>query len=170
MLKRILFAVAPLMLVACSVMADDSLLSKVASMDLNDTKIASAEVADVDDLGQTDVDALLGDDEESGEEAIAACFRRFGWGYGYRRATVVLPTLLPIVQLLQQLQLQLQLQLLPLVSLLHASDLLVLHPHLPQLLGMLVIETSETQFQLSREVETKSPVTRMIVVTGLFLI
>jgi hypothetical protein len=85
MLKRFLFAVAPMMLVAGSVMADDSLLSKVASMDLNDTKIAAAEVADLDDLGQTDVDALLGDDEDaSSEEAVAACFGRIGWGYRYR--------------------------------------------------------------------------------------
>lgn len=84
MLKRILFAVAPMMLVAGSVMADDSLLSKVASMDLNNTKLAAAEVADVDDFGQSDVDALLGDAEENGEEAIAASFRRIGWGYGYR--------------------------------------------------------------------------------------
>ena len=81
MLKRFLFAVAPMMLVAGSVMADDSLLSKVASMDLDENKIAAV---DVDDLGQADVDALLGDDEADGEEAIAACFRRNGWGYGYR--------------------------------------------------------------------------------------
>ena len=84
MLNRILFAVAPMMLVAGSVMADDSLLSKVASMDLDGTKIAAAEVTDLDDFGQTDVDALLGDAEENGEEAIAASFRRFGWGGGYR--------------------------------------------------------------------------------------
>ncbi len=35
MLKRFLFAVAPMMLVASSVMADNSLLSAVAKMDLN---------------------------------------------------------------------------------------------------------------------------------------
>lgn len=84
MLKRMFFAVAPLMLVASSVMADDSLLLKVASMDLDGASDASAAVADADELGQADVDALLGDDEGSGEEAIAACFRRIGYGYGYR--------------------------------------------------------------------------------------
>jgi hypothetical protein len=84
MLKKILFAVAPMMLIASSVMADDSLLLKVASMDLDGAGSASAQVADADELGQADVDALLGDDEQSGEEAIAACFRRIGYGYGYR--------------------------------------------------------------------------------------
>ena len=84
MLNRFLFAVAPMLLVAGSVMADDSLLSKVANMDLDGAKFAATDVADSDDLGQADVDALLGDDENSGEDAIAACFRRIGWGYGYR--------------------------------------------------------------------------------------
>ena len=83
MLKRFLFAVAPMLLVAGSVMADDSLLSKVATMDLDGANVALADVEN-DDLGQADVDTLLGDDEASSEEAIAACFRRIGYGYGYR--------------------------------------------------------------------------------------
>ena len=84
MLKKFLLAVAPMMLVASSVMADDSLLLRVASMNLDGAQIAQADVEDADELGQADVDALLGDDDESGEEAIAACFRRIGYGYGYR--------------------------------------------------------------------------------------
>ena len=72
-----------MLLVAGSVMADDSLLSKVASMDLDGANVAVADV-EGDNLGQADVDALLGDDQESGEDAVAACFRRIGWGYGYR--------------------------------------------------------------------------------------
>ncbi|MEM8669433.1 MAG: hypothetical protein AAGG48_18050 [Planctomycetota bacterium] len=84
MLKKILFAAAPMMLVASSVMADDNLLAKVAKMDLNAANSSSTQAAEVDELGQADVDALLGDDETSGEEAIAACFRRIGYGYGYR--------------------------------------------------------------------------------------
>jgi hypothetical protein len=84
MLKTILFAVAPMMLVASSVMADDSLLARVAKMDLTNGDSFAANVADADELGQADVEALLGDGEEpNGEEAIAACFRRIG--YGYRR-------------------------------------------------------------------------------------
>lgn len=89
MLKRFLFAVAPMLLFAGSVMANDSLLSTVAKMDLNKADTVAPESAELDDLGQADVDALLGDGEEAaGEDAIAACFRRIGWGYrggcGYR--------------------------------------------------------------------------------------
>ncbi len=79
MLKKILFAVVPMMMVATSVMANDDLLSAVANLD------SAADVSQLDDadvLGQADVDALLGEDEEDGEEAIAACFRRIGFG-GY---------------------------------------------------------------------------------------
>lgn len=80
MLKRILFAVAPMMLLAGSVMADDSLLSSIAKMDLNNGNNTQA-VEDTDDLGKADVDALLGDGDENSEEAVAACFRRIGYGY-----------------------------------------------------------------------------------------
>lgn len=83
MLNRFFFAVAPMLLVAGSVMADDSLLSRVATMDLDGANAAVTDMEE-DNLGQADVDALLGDDEESSEDAIAACFRRIGWGYGYR--------------------------------------------------------------------------------------
>jgi hypothetical protein len=79
MLKRILFAVAPMMLLAGSVVADDSLLSSIAKMDLKNGN--NATMGDTDDLGQADVDTLLGDGEENSEEAIAACFRRIGYGY-----------------------------------------------------------------------------------------
>ncbi|NND96075.1 MAG: hypothetical protein HKN47_01960 [Pirellulaceae bacterium] len=85
MLKRILFAVAPMMLIASSVMANDDLLSKIAKMDTTDIKDSIAAVDEIDELGQADVDALLGDiDEESSEDAVAACFRRIGYGYGHR--------------------------------------------------------------------------------------
>ena len=83
MLKKVFFAIAPMMLVASSVAADDSLLLKVAKMDLSGAGSATVEVDSADELGQADVDALLGDDEQSGEEAIAACFRRIGYGYRY---------------------------------------------------------------------------------------
>ena len=83
MLKRILFAAAPLMLIAGSVVADDDLLSKVASMDLDDVKADVAEVEDMDELGLADVEALLDEDKEaSDEDAVAACFRRVGYSYG----------------------------------------------------------------------------------------
>ncbi|MGB7347065.1 MAG: hypothetical protein WBD20_22770 [Pirellulaceae bacterium] len=82
MLKKILFAVAPLMLVATSVMAEDSLMSRLAKLDTTDA--VAADVTDADDLGEADVDALLGDDEDkSSEDAVAACFQRVGYGYNY---------------------------------------------------------------------------------------
>ena len=78
MFKKVLFAIAPMMLLACSVQADDDLLTAIAKMDSNN--VAQVD-ASTDKLGQADVDALLGDDEENSKDAIAACFRRFG-GHG----------------------------------------------------------------------------------------
>lgn len=85
MLKRILFAVIPMVLAVGTVSADDNLLSKLASMNDNGA-VESTMDFDESEFGKADVDALLGDDEESGDEAIAACFRRIGYGYSYRPA------------------------------------------------------------------------------------
>lgn len=85
MLKRILFAVAPIVMVFGTVSADDDLLKSFAAMDTDVVAAfdAAADTAleDEDDFGQTDVDALLGDDDKD-EDAVAACFRRIGYGYG----------------------------------------------------------------------------------------
>ncbi len=80
MFKKFMFAVAPMVLVASSVLAGDDMLSTIANLDgANDP----AAVEDADTLGQADVDALLGDDDDkNGEEAVAACFRR-GYGHSY---------------------------------------------------------------------------------------
>ncbi len=83
MLKRFFFAVAPLMLIAGSVTADDDLLSSIAKLEAGNDAVATVADADVDELGQADVDALMGDDDASEEDAIAACFRRISYGYGY---------------------------------------------------------------------------------------
>ena len=83
MLKRILFTVIPMVLAVGTVSADDSLLSKLASMNDNGA-VESTLDADDSEFGQSDVDALLGDDENSDDDAIAACFRRIGYGYNYR--------------------------------------------------------------------------------------
>ena len=82
MFKKFMFAVAPMVLVASSAFAGDDMLSTIANLDgANEAAV----VEDADTLGQADVDALLGDDDdESGEEAVAACFRRgHGHGHGY---------------------------------------------------------------------------------------
>lgn len=82
MLKRILFTVAPMVLVASSVTADDNLLAKIALLNGGDMQSTEASLDGPDEMGQNDVDALLGDDEDaSSEDAIAACFRRVGYGY-----------------------------------------------------------------------------------------
>ena len=89
MLKRILFAVAPIVMIFGTVSADDDLLKSLATMDTDlvvastDMPETNTELEDEDDFGQADVDALLGDDDKD-EDAVAACFRRIGYGYGYR--------------------------------------------------------------------------------------
>lgn len=86
MLKRILLAVAPVVMMFGTVSADDDLLKSLAALDTS--LVATADVAadtaleDEDDFGQADVDALLGNDDND-EDAVAACFRRVGYGYGY---------------------------------------------------------------------------------------
>lgn len=87
MIKKFLFAVAPLCLLAVGsfASANDNLLDEVAS--LNAGSIDTAEIA-IEDIGlDLDVDALSADVED-GEDAIEACFRRFyghyyGGCYGY---------------------------------------------------------------------------------------
>ena len=86
MLKRILFAVAPIVMICGTVSADDDLLKSLASMN-NDSIVAvdaDDSANDEDPFGQADVDALLGEDDKD-EDAVAACFRRIGYGYGYSR-------------------------------------------------------------------------------------
>ena len=85
MLKKIMFAVIPMVLAVGTVSADDNLLSKLASMNDNGAVESSMDV-DESEFGKADVDALLGDDEQSDDDAIAACFRRIGYGYSYRPA------------------------------------------------------------------------------------
>ena len=77
MLKKIVLAMMPLTLLAASAQADDDLTIDVAS-------IADADVEIVENDLNIDVDALSADaGEESGEDAIEACFRRFGYRCGH---------------------------------------------------------------------------------------
>lgn len=84
MLKKFVLALMPLTLLASSAMADDDLSVDVAS-------IADADVEIVENDLDIDVDALSADVDEESEDAIEACFRRFGyrsrsWGYGYHNS------------------------------------------------------------------------------------
>lgn len=81
MLKRIFLALVPLTMLASTVKADDDLF-----IDASSITDASVEIVELDlDI---DVDALEAQAGEENENAIEACFRRFGynnrgWGGGY---------------------------------------------------------------------------------------
>tara|TARA_R110002049_G_scaffold2750_5_gene22046 strand:+ start:1822 stop:2229 length:408 start_codon:yes stop_codon:yes gene_type:complete len=82
MLKKFMFAMVPMIMLAGTACGEDDLLSKIGSMDVNSIGNASAEVEEFD-LGDVDVDDLLAENDSEGEEdAIAACFRRIRYGYG----------------------------------------------------------------------------------------
>lgn len=79
MSKSILFAIIP-MLFCVAAKADNDLKSMMAKLDSQPA--AATEAVDQEKLGQSDVDALLGEETEDSEKAVAACFQRFGGG-GY---------------------------------------------------------------------------------------
>ncbi|PQO44233.1 hypothetical protein [Blastopirellula marina] len=79
MLKKVLFAIVPVFLFTVALRADDAL-----NLNLND--IQDADVSIVEEGLDLDVDQLAADaGSESEDQAIEACFRRFGYrSYGYR--------------------------------------------------------------------------------------
>ncbi|MFI4874658.1 MAG: hypothetical protein ACIALR_04945 [Blastopirellula sp. JB062] len=89
MLKKVLFAIVPALLMSVSLRADDAL-------ELNLDEIKDADVSVIDQAFSVDVDKLASDADGANEdEAIEACFRRigyrsygyyggYGYGYGYR--------------------------------------------------------------------------------------
>ena len=85
MLKKIALALMPLALVATSsAKADDGLSVDVASISDANVEIVTNDV-------DIDVDALSADAGEESEDAIAVCFRRFGynrrsWGRSYHNS------------------------------------------------------------------------------------
>lgn len=85
MLKTILFALAPLALLAVLArpsVAGDDILDDVAS--LNVASISDAKISIDDGLAGIDIDGLTEKaGSEKGEQAIEACFRRFNSGCGY---------------------------------------------------------------------------------------
>ena len=82
MLKKFMFAMVPMIMLAGSAVGEDDLLAKVANMDADAIGNASAEVQEFD-LGDVDVDGLLDEGDGEEEDAIAACFRRIRYGYGF---------------------------------------------------------------------------------------
>ena len=83
MLKKLMLALMPLTLLTSAVNADDGLNIDVSS-------IADADVNILENDLDIDVDALSADVGENSENAIEACFRRFGyrhrsWGHCHYR-------------------------------------------------------------------------------------
>ncbi len=81
--KRLMLALAPMILLAASVRgADDSRSDQFS--DLNIDNIVDAEIAiDEFSLDDVDVDSLAASAEADKEEAIEACFRRMEYGNSY---------------------------------------------------------------------------------------
>lgn len=81
MLKRILLAVVPMVLLATTVFAEEDVLNHVANLKV--AAITDAQVSIDDPTANLDIDSLS---EQAGsgksDQAIEACFRRFGYG-GY---------------------------------------------------------------------------------------
>lgn len=86
MFKTALPALAAMLLVVSSAKADDSLEFDLAN--ISDADITIEEVdfdVDMDALEADADDGLMSGQGDELEEAIGACFRRFGYGYrGYR--------------------------------------------------------------------------------------
>ena len=99
MIRHTLIATVLLTLASTAATADDDLLSTVQALEANaasDTQFDALEPelieieksdqmveVQTDGLGQADVDSLLGEDQESNQDAVAACYRRFGGGFGH---------------------------------------------------------------------------------------
>ena len=89
MFKRVTLVIVSMLVLTSATMADDDLLNELANS--KGTNIADASI-EVEDFNlDVDVDALA-ENAGSDEDAVEACFRRFGyrrWGcygysYGYR--------------------------------------------------------------------------------------
>jgi hypothetical protein len=81
MFKNVILALVPLVMLGSQAMASDDLLNELANSKGENIADASIEVEEFDlDL---DVDELAESAGTESEDAIEACFRRFGFGGGY---------------------------------------------------------------------------------------
>jgi hypothetical protein len=81
MFKNLLLALAPLALLVTSAVASDDVLDDVAG--LNVASISDAQISIDDGTAGIDIDGLSEKVGEKSEQAVEACFRRFGYGGGY---------------------------------------------------------------------------------------
>ncbi len=92
MLKKTLLALVPMILLTATTFAEDDFLKELSTIKVDSIVDASISIDD-GSLDNLDVDGLSKNaSAETGDEAIEACFRRFGYrrhcgfgyGYGYR--------------------------------------------------------------------------------------
>lgn len=84
LLRNLVFAIVPAMVLACTARADDNdLMSELANVD--SLAIADADINVEDfDLGDLDVDQLASAAGQDDDQAVEACFRRIGY-HSYSR-------------------------------------------------------------------------------------
>jgi hypothetical protein len=89
MFKKVMMAVVPMLLAACSVQADDVVTDNGADIEIDVASISDASVEIIEAGLDVDVDHLAADAGKSEKtDAIEACFRRcgyrsYGWGGGH---------------------------------------------------------------------------------------
>jgi hypothetical protein len=89
MFKKLMMAVVPMLLAACSVQADDVVTDTGAGISIDVASISDASVEIVEAGLDVDVDQLASEAGKSEKtDAVEACFRRCGyhscgWGGGY---------------------------------------------------------------------------------------
>lgn len=87
MLKHMILALVPALMFAATVKAEGDFLNELSTLDVSSINDAAVEIEDAD--FDVDMDQLVADAGENGEDAIESCFRRFGYryrrgcGYGY---------------------------------------------------------------------------------------
>ncbi len=84
LLRNLVFAIVPAMVLACTARADDNdLMSELANIDSLAIADADINVEDLD-LGALDVDQLADSAGQDDDQAVEACFRRIGY-HSYSR-------------------------------------------------------------------------------------
>ncbi len=90
-IKKALFAIVPVCMIATVGVADDDLFNELSTVSVD--SISDADIAIEESFADIDVDALLDGTTADNDDAVEACFRRFGYrsyrhyghyGYGYR--------------------------------------------------------------------------------------
>ena len=83
MLKKVLLSVVPMFLLVTMAVAEDDVLKDFAGLDVGSIQDAAISIEGLD-LDGLDVDGLASNaGTDKSDDAIEACFRRFGYGGGH---------------------------------------------------------------------------------------